>query len=54
MSFEPTKSRWSARLYADNICREAIAGQISSLNVGYVAHYSSSPLLYGLELRLDW
>jgi iron complex outermembrane receptor protein len=53
-TFEPTNSRWRARIYADNLFKEAIAGQISSLNVGYVAHYTSPPLLYGIDLRYEW
>jgi iron complex outermembrane receptor protein len=54
MNFESASGRWRARLYADNLFKEALAGQISSLNTGYVAHYSSPPLIYGVEVRVAW
>lgn len=54
LNFDSSSGRWAARVYADNLFKEAIAGQISSLNTGYVAHYSSPPLLYGIDVRYAW
>jgi hypothetical protein len=31
-----------------------VAGQILSLNVGYVADYPSPPRIFGIQLRHKW
>ncbi len=45
--------RWGGRLYADNLLDKAVASQISSLNVGYVAVYSNPPRTYGAAVHVS-
>jgi outer membrane receptor protein involved in Fe transport len=48
-----TDERWGVRLYANNLLDKAVASQISSLNVGYVAVYSNPPRIYGAAVHFS-
>jgi iron complex outermembrane receptor protein len=54
MQLASANGRWGARLYADNLLNEAIAGQLSSLTVGYVVDYPSPPRLLGIDVHYRW
>ncbi len=45
--------RWGVRLYANNLFNKAVASQISSLNVGYVAVYSNPPRTCGASVHFS-
>ncbi len=48
-----TDERWGVRLYANNLLDKAVASQISSLNVGYVAVYANPPRIYGAAVHFS-
>jgi outer membrane receptor protein involved in Fe transport len=54
LSWKAKNEQVSARLFVNNILNKAVASQMASLAVAYLADYSNPPRIYGVSIQYDF